>query len=234
MKKYIFILVAVLATHGVFAQDEVKEEPKEIKEAPTRDDAKPKRLFHGMIIAGLNATQVDGDKQGGFNKAGANAGVGLLVNLPKNFAISLELLYSMKGARGSNDDWKVNQYHRSIDLDYIDLPICINYYLKMKKTPKWSAMLSAGLIPGVLVRQHDEILEPTPYGVQGFPYNKFCLDSRLGVTGIFMDHYAVGFSWEYSVIPINALPFSTGSKFVYIQDGQMRHQIISIRAIYIL
>lgn len=226
MKRYLTLILLVVGLGALHAQDTTKQEPPKKPDNYATVNEKHK-VFRGELIVGLNASQVDGDRQAGFNKAGANAGVGALIMLPKNFSVGIELLYSMKGARGSNDDWKANGYHRSITLDYIDLAALINY--------RWKPylMFSVGAIPNILVRQDDEVLEPTLYGVQGFPYRRFGVDGTLGVTGILKDHYALNLRWQYSLARINDLPYSASNAYANYYDGQMRHNIISVRFLYI-
>jgi len=56
------------------------------------------REIKGVVIAGMNLSQVDGDEVYGFKKMGACVGVGGILPLPKRFSLSLEILYDEKGA----------------------------------------------------------------------------------------------------------------------------------------
>ena len=64
--------------------------------------------FKGEIIAGLNASQVDGDEVYGFAKFGANAGLGVMLPFSftgkeeKNWAVSMEMLLHQKGSYRKN------------------------------------------------------------------------------------------------------------------------------------
>jgi len=56
--------------------------------------------FIGGMAAGINLTQVDGDEVFGYNKIGFNGGpfVKLMLDKKQRFSLTLELLYSQKGA----------------------------------------------------------------------------------------------------------------------------------------
>src|SRR6478735_6441609 len=74
---------------SVYASDEDEEEPapkaKKEKTKHVADkkqepfDIKKDGLFKGLIHAGLNATQIDGDSYAGYNYAGFDGGVGAMV-----------------------------------------------------------------------------------------------------------------------------------------------------------
>lgn len=57
--------------------------------------------FIGSAIAGVNFAQIEGDDVHGFYKIGFNGGLGLTlpVDRKQSWQISLEMLYTMKGAR---------------------------------------------------------------------------------------------------------------------------------------
>ena len=187
-----------------------------------------------MIIVGANFTQIDGDGQTGFNKAGANVGGGLIVNLPKKFSVSMEILYSMKGARGSNDDYSITMASGTLlFFDYIDIALMVNY----KLLPY--LLLSAGLVPDILVRQQDffSLIDPArwPQGVNN-NYNgfrNFGMDGALGITGILKQHWGLNFRWQYSIVNVDHLSFNPRNSYFNPYDGQMRHNIISLRGLYI-
>lgn len=109
------------------------------------DNAKEKRRFKGMVIAGFNVAQVDGDRMGGYYKFGFNGGVGAFAMIKKKFSISAELLYNMKGARSQLSTSRVSS--RIIQLDYAEAPIMFNYH------DKKLAIFGLGFSFGGLIRQ---------------------------------------------------------------------------------
>jgi len=56
--------------------------------------------FIGGLTAGINLTQVDGDQVFGYHKVGFNGGpfVKLMIDKKQRFSVTIELLYSQKGA----------------------------------------------------------------------------------------------------------------------------------------
>lgn len=107
------------------------------------------RVFEGGVSAGFNFTQVDGDNYAGFNKLGLNAGPIVHVNFNPNWNVSLELLYSQKGARTKPDPNIVNTY--LLAMDYAEVPVVLNYNDKNR------LIFQAGLCYGRLVSVKEEI-----------------------------------------------------------------------------
>jgi hypothetical protein len=89
------------------------------------------RTFFGGLVLGLNACQIDGDTYSGYHKAGLNAGVIEYVKIHPKALLSVELLYSQKGARN------VQVYNSpavgsmpiiyTAKLNYIEIPVMAHY-----------------------------------------------------------------------------------------------------------
>src|SRR4051812_22334962 len=60
------------------------------------------KLFEGRLVAGFNFSGLQGSAVSGFSKVGINAGGMVYTHFKTMFGLSLELLYSQKGARGAN------------------------------------------------------------------------------------------------------------------------------------
>ena len=131
MKKHLFVLIVLLA-------------------AATAGYA---QRFIGFAAAGANFAQIEGDDVHGFTKVGANAGLGLKlpVNRKQNLNVTVELLYSQKGAykhcnKGYFDtvnyapvaflfpDDQINRtipvnpnMKCNISLDYVQIPVMFHY-----------------------------------------------------------------------------------------------------------
>jgi hypothetical protein len=88
------------------------------------------KLFRGGITAGANFCQIDGDKYAGYYRVGVNAGVVLYTRLNDKFFISMDLLYSQKGAASnfikSSSSGKYNILKQSTYLHYAEIPILLN------------------------------------------------------------------------------------------------------------
>lgn len=81
----------------------------------------------GALIAGVNATQVDGDEVYGYHKFGLNVGAAAIIPIYGNWSISLENIYSEKGAhqRARFIDSLDGSY--DLKLNYVDVPLLLQY-----------------------------------------------------------------------------------------------------------
>jgi len=104
--------------------------------------------FIGGIAAGINLTQVDGDQVFGYHKVGFNGGpfVKLMIDKKQRFSVTMELLYTQKGAqkkypasggtmRALDDtlliDPKYTNYDKkffyNLRTDYLEIPLLFHY-----------------------------------------------------------------------------------------------------------
>lgn len=81
----------------------------------------------GALIAGVNATQVDGDEVFGYHKFGLNLGAAAIIPITGNWAISLENIYTEKGAH--QRPRYIDSLDGSYDLkiNYLDVPVLVQY-----------------------------------------------------------------------------------------------------------
>ena len=155
MKKLMMIAAMMLMSMGVFAQNEVGQ-------------------FSLKPMAGVNiATITKAMEQ--ERRVAAIAGVEGEYGLPANFSLSAGLLYSQQGA---------THYGISMKLDYINIPILLNYYVYKGLAVK------AGVQPGFNVSSKIENSSDNagayntnsfyfsiPFGVS-YEYLNFVLDAR--------------------------------------------------------
>jgi hypothetical protein len=87
----------------------------------------------GVAIGGMNISQVDGDEIFGFNKVGLNMGLGAILPFGKGFSLSIETLFSQKGAN-QKDQYRTEDSLGNIltgayklQLNYLEVPILIQY-----------------------------------------------------------------------------------------------------------
>jgi len=100
------------------------------------------QAFHGGVLAGFTATQVDGDTYGGYNKAGFQGGVFVNTRLSDLFSAQLEIKYTGKGARKPVTSTDPSVYN--LTLHYIDVPVLINVRVKQIGSAE------IGLVPAYL------------------------------------------------------------------------------------
>lgn len=87
--------------------------------------------FKASLVTGLNLAQIDGDTLYGFNMQGLTAGIRLMYDTKTNRDISIEMLYSERGAKQFFFD-----QGRSINLSYLEVPIIYSFrdwYIEDKK-----------------------------------------------------------------------------------------------------
>ena len=197
---------------------------------PIADETKPdfnqESLFKALFVGGLNLSQVDGDAEVGYRKVGAHIGAGTVVKFSKRFSFSMELIYSMEGAKphyATYSDGTKNKY--DISMDYINVPVSINIH------DKKVVMFGAGLQLGVLARysQRDSAgnnitSHPEPRGEQP---RKFDLSGQVCATFFIKRRIGIGLRFSYSFLKFRDAV--TGSKVL----GEYNN-VISIRFSYLL
>jgi len=87
----------------------------------------------GALIGGFNTTNVQGDDVFGFYKFGLNVGAAAIVPLSDRLSMTLETIYSEKGAfhreggRGMDYRLRHDYNHYKLVLNYLETPLVIHY-----------------------------------------------------------------------------------------------------------
>lgn len=205
-------LVIILTTFsiGLYAQAEYDEDFQRgyYIEEP--------RVFYGGLLLGANFCQVDGDNFAGYHKIGANVGGIVYGQFTKHGAVSLEILFSQKGAKsnivkesGINNLF-IQKYN--ISANYAEVPIMINYFDKRK------SHFGIGVSYSRLVSVSETMTtDPAiPFDFDQYPFRKNNLEGIAGaqlhlVKGLFLN-----VRFQYSLLPIrtNVPPnFSRAQQF---------------------
>lgn len=230
MKKIIYFLVLVIP-FLTFSQKTENE-----KEFFKQKD----KLFLGYIAAGFNATQIDGDRYAGFNNLGANFGVGAFVTYTEKFSNSLEITYSMRGARSSFNHKPSHPRFISFQMDYIEVPLLFNYHDFKVAIFHLGFSYSNVIRTKFLVKDKASIL---------IPHYKWNIDMVVGFTFLIKKHWGINFKYNYSILnnlirhDINGNKLarktffsqSQGSKASSSSNGVLNwyHNVLSFRAMYI-
>lgn len=87
--------------------------------------------FSGGLVAGITASQINGDDSDGYNKLGLTAGVRAEARLDERNALSLELLYAQRGSQSQfiRRDADDLSFDFSLRTDYVEAPVLWNYGL---------------------------------------------------------------------------------------------------------
>lgn len=178
------------------------------------------QIIQPSIILGFNTTQVEGDQLSGFRKFGANAGAGAFIRLPKSFAVKFEILYSQKGSKSSATEAasRLSGPYKLI-LDYIDVPVTVNYIDKDR------AIFGVGIVLSNLIRNKE-----TLGGVElNSDFRRFGADVLVDITFLIKRRYGLNFRYTYGVMNF----MNTADLMSPLRNGTPHHNVLTMRFMYI-
>ncbi len=100
--------------------------------AATINTSQAQRIM-GVLIGGVNATNVQGDDIFGFHKFGLNAGAAAVVPFSDNWSVTLETIYTQKGSyhkeggRGMDYQERHDYNHYKLVLNYVEIPLMVHF-----------------------------------------------------------------------------------------------------------
>ncbi len=161
------------------------------------DDAR----FRLSLLAGMNASQIDGDEVAGFNKPGLNIGGQVNILLDRKdwvgrFQPSVGISFSQLGSSAAGNDNPALRLQR-FKLDYAQIPVMIHYV-----DQRW--VFSAGFAYGRLVNTTfidsfgDDISD-----VQSPSYRESGVTFIGGGTVYINRHIGLNINWERSIYTIH-------------------------------
>ena len=157
--------------------------------------------FEGGVIAGLSATQVDGDTFSGYNKPGLVAGGYVQTNLSRNLFAGFELKFAQKGSRKNPDPKATDDQSKYImRLNYAEMP----FYLGIRTNDRISLLigLSAGyLIKGTEFDNYGAFVKEDQH-----PFNAMDLQGLVGFRFKMTDRLCIDLRGAYSLMPIRKQP----------------------------
>ncbi|MBU0487618.1 MAG: PorT family protein [Bacteroidetes bacterium] len=181
--------------------------------------------IRGVAISGFNLCQVDGDRLYGFNRLGANIGVGAIIPLGGKFSIHLETIYSQKGSfQGIQRDDSLSNGSYKLILDYLEVPVYANFY-----DPKGKMNIGMGFSWGRLARfeeyRHGFRQE---YAKADIPYHSDDINWFVNFYIRVWSQLQLNFRYSYSLVKIRDKVFS---------DGEWRKQynnFVTLRLMWVL
>lgn len=217
MRKFFGLLLSgCLFIFPMFAQEGAEPE-KKVKQS----------LFRPYLVAGMNASQVDGDDLAGYTKLGFNGGGGTFIMLPKNFSIGFEIIYSQKGAITTKNNRSPLFDYFKLNVDYLDVPLIISYHDKHR------AIFGMGVVFNNLVRSREE-RGANPQGVQPFEYKRFAMEGMANVSFHFKKQFGINLRFAYSLIDIGRGKYTVGNQYVSnLRDYSQRNNYLSARLFYL-
>lgn len=180
--------------------------------------------FEGGLMAGYNATQVEGDTYKGYSKPGILAGVYVQTDLAPAVFAGMEIKYSQKGSRNKINPKDNDPEKYIMRLSYIDMPVFFGF-----RTNDHGAVI-CGVSAGYLLsgKEFDE------YGQ--FPaedrhtFNNFDLQPFLGFQFDMLDRLKLDLRFAYSVLPIRGQPGENATTYYWLNN--QFNNVISLAAYY--
>lgn len=159
------------------------------------------KIFSIGVVGGANFCQVDGDNFAGYYKAGLNTGGIAYAKIRKNTALSMELLYSEKGARSAfgrygEDSVYISKY--SVNLRYVEIPVMINFFDQHR------SHLGIGLSYSTLINASEKVttLPGYTYDLTKYAFKKSDLQLVAGAQMHVWKGFFMGLRFQYSLVPI--------------------------------
>jgi hypothetical protein len=177
--------------------------------------------FDAGVLAGYNATQVEGDTFKGYNKPGLVAGLFVQTDIAPAIFATMEIKYSQKGARNKVKPKDPQKY--IMRLGYIDIPV----YMAFRTGDKGSIV--GGLSTGFLVHsaEFDEYGEFPKEDQNAF--NTIDLQPFLGFQFDFLNNLKADLRFALSVLPIRGQP---GEGTNYYWHNNQFNNVISLALYY--
>jgi hypothetical protein len=197
--------------------------------------------IYGAFSTGVNLSQVDGDEVYGFNKVGLNIGPSVIIPFgkKKNWSVTMELLFSMLGARQQSeygadsiekDSSRIGLYDGyKLDLNYVQVPVLLHF------TDKKVIAAGVGLLYGQLVgykemEEYNDLRGWIPSTYKSF--NNYDLEVIGDIRIRIWQRLWFNARYSYSIIPIRE---RTYKNIVYntTWTRQQYNNVITLRLTYI-
>ncbi len=152
--------------------------------------------FDGGFTSGFCLSQVDGDTWSGYNKIGIVAGGFVNTKITERMKAQYEVKYIQKGARQSFDP--KNPDVLKSHLEYLEMPVTLNYSLKSD-----SFLIETGLLLARLIRSraYDSFGETALQN----PYHKFDFGVIIGGSYNINKHIRLNIRYTYSILRIRKI-----------------------------
>ncbi len=158
----------------------------------------------GGLIVGMNASQIDGDQAGGFNKVGLVAGIRGGFYLSEKSMITIDMLYSQRGSqRKPNPKLGDNFAPYSINTPYIEVPLLFHFKDWKQEYEDGSSYhrvsAEAGLAFGYLI---NPTVTNYHYDKEIQNFNKIDIGWTIGVSFYFNEHIGFSSRFQRSLTPL--------------------------------
>lgn len=195
LKRKLFFLIWMMVSICILSS------AQEAKDIDYFDGTHP---FTGGIVAGLNASQVDGDNYGGYHKAGLNVGGMVYVNFNAGAGASMELLFSQKGSIGVSQSGSslIGSYFQKykLKLNYVEVPVSFHFYHII---PIRNVHFDVGASYAALISRKESFEDPNAiYDLtDSFSLKKYDIEGIIGVSYVW-HQFILEARFQYSITPI--------------------------------
>ena len=163
------------------------------------------QTFKAGPVIGTNLSQVDGDANAGIHKIGLHTGVASYVNLNNKLGMQLEILYSQKGSRYTQElngaQGPYFAYYRMY-LNYVEIPLALKYYYTE------DIHFGAGISFNRLINSKEEYIGlygTKEFDSESYSFNKNNWDAFIGIDYQISGRWIAEARYQYSITPIRTL-----------------------------
>ena len=180
--------------------------------------------FEGGLLAGFNASQVEGDTYKGFSKPGILAGAYVQTDLAPAIFAGMEIKYSQKGSRNKIKPKDPDPHKYIMRLSYIDVPVFFGF-----RTNDRGAVIG-GVSAGYLLsgKEFDEYGQFPPEDQNAF--NSLDLQPFLGFQFDMLDQLKLDLRFAFSVLPIRGQPGENATNYYWLNN--QFNNVISLAMYY--
>ena len=183
---------------------------------------KSQSFFKGSIVAGINLSQIDGDKLAGYRKFGVSAGFKIEFPLNSILDFGIEFLFNQSGSRSSIIKGNFGDLQR-IHLNYASLPLIIkwnDWWIEESNYYKFN--LHTGLVPSRLISARSNL---GPNAISG-EFSNYDFSFLLGGGYAYNENWALSLRFTRSINTLYKQELSSG------EESALIGYFITIRSEY--
>lgn len=192
-------------------------------------------IFTAGVFAGPNLSQINRDGFAGYHKIGINGGLKVITRLTPIIDLHTELAYSQKGSFTNHYIFDADQPHRSIAVDYIEIPVLfsIKDWLEEKNNTEYHiAHLLAGASIGRLMRKESKGFGTDSNGLSLEEHFSNTDISLIGGATFFLNpNLGIHARFSYGITPLTTEDLSDEYKDLL---GKLNTYLVTLRILYLI
>jgi hypothetical protein len=155
-----------------------------------------KGQFASVIRAGLVTSQVYGDDEGGYNKLGGTAGIGVITPVSEKIKLQVEIDYAMRGSRKRPNPKQGDYLTWAVEPHYIDLPILFKSYIYKFE---FEAGINNGILLFTRVNDPNFFFDSNPN--RKLDFNRYEIGINVGVNVPINTNWFGNVRFHHSILP---------------------------------